>query len=464
MSTFTKINIALLATLLSTLLIFLSLPKTLIAITAIIMVATILQRPLLGLMLFAFFATFVPYTTLELGLRITLSEGMLAMTWMAVGWKLLTHEYTLKFGKTERQLIYLIVFSFIPFIVGQLTVDLPSSGLVNWLRWILNLSLLFLVPIMVANESDRDKLINALLLGSLIMMLFGLFYFIVRHQNTAAFIAFLGHLHYPHLDYTESVIGANFDRMNTTWVHPNVTGGAMALLVPFTFYYGLYVTGWRKVFALTVTVLGMMVLLFSISRGAIVSLVLVLLWLARMRAPFAAKILQIGVVLSITAVLAYPPLQSRLSTTFSSSNASTQVRLDEYKSFPEGIARHPLGIGFKSEPPVDKDLLGISNLWLNYMYKLGFIGMLMFIAVTRVWWKEVRPVADLNKLDKEHGLWVGSMSGILAALLTGIFDHYFSFATVLIALFWMMVAINLDSARRLKAQNSPLLLKKRFFV
>ncbi|HEY0906546.1 MAG TPA: O-antigen ligase family protein, partial [Methylophilus sp.] len=307
-------------------------------------------------------------------------------------------------------------------------------------------------------------MINTLMLGSLIMMLIGLFYFIVRHQNTAAFMALLGKLHYPHLDYTESVIGANFDRMNTTWVHPNLTGGVMALFVPFTFYYGLYQTGWRKLFALTVTALGMMVLLFSISRGAIVSLVLVLLWLSKMRAPFAARILQVGVVLSITAVLAYPPLQSRLSTMFSAKNASTQVRMDEYKKFPEGIARHPLGIGFKTEPPVDKDLLGISNLWLNYMYKMGFIGMLMFIAVTRVWWKEVRPVANLHQLDKEHGLWIGSLSGILAALLTGFFDHYFSFATVLIALFWMMVAINLDSARRLKAQNSPLLLKKRFFV
>ena len=60
MSTFTKVNIALLVTLLSALLVFLSLPKTLIAITAITLIATILQWPLLGLMLFAFFATFIP--------------------------------------------------------------------------------------------------------------------------------------------------------------------------------------------------------------------------------------------------------------------------------------------------------------------------------------------------------------------------------------------------------------------
>lgn len=462
MNNFNKISISLLAALIAALLTYASLSLALLALTMLAAFATILRWPMVGLLLFVFFASFLPYTTLELGLRITISEAMLAITWMAVAWKLLTHEYRWQIGKTERKLLYLILFSLIPFIVGQLTVDLPSSGLVNWLRWILNLSLLFLIPMMIVNEADRDKLIVSLMVGSLGMMLLGLFYFVAHHQDTNAFLTLLKRLHYAHVDYIKSIVDANFDRVQTTWIHPNILGGVMAMLVPFTFFYGLYAHGWRKVLAITVTGLGMLVLLLSISRGAIISLVIVLLWLSKLRAPYAARILQIGVVVSITAVLAYPPLQSRLATTFSSSNASTQVRLDEYKQFPEGIMRHPLGIGFKSEPPVDKDLLGISNLWLNYWYKTSIIGMLLFIAVTRQWWREVKPKTTLQQLDKEHALWIGSTSGILGALITGLFDHYYSFANVLIALFWMLVAINLASARTLAAQDSPKLVKQRY--
>ena len=94
----------------------------------------------------------------------------------------------------------------------------------------------------------------------------------------------------------------------------------------------------------------------------------------------------------VVLVLSYPPLQERLATIFSPQNASTEVRFDEYRMFPKAVARYPLGIGFKVDPPVPgTDLLGISNLWLNFMYKVGLGGMLLFIAVTWRWWREARP-------------------------------------------------------------------------
>jgi len=44
-------------------------------------------------------------------------------------------------------------------------------------------------------------------------------------------------------------------------------------------------------------------------------------------------------------------------------------------------------------------------------------------------------------------LWIGSITGLLAALLTGFFDHYFSFTVVLIALFWLLMGISLQQTR-----------------
>lgn len=93
------------------------------------------------------------------------------------------------------------------------------------------------------------------------------------------------------------------------------------------------------------------------------------------RVPYSGRIIGFGVVIAVALVLFYPPLQDRLATMFSSQNASTEVRIDEYRRFPEALKTYPLGIGFKVDPPVpDSGLLGISNLWLNFIYKLGIPG------------------------------------------------------------------------------------------
>lgn len=52
-------------------------------------------------------------------------------------------------------------------------------------------------------------------------------------------------------------------------------------------------------------------------------------------------------------------------------------------------------------------------------------------------------------LTRDNAIWLGSLGGVLAALISGLFDHYFSFAVVMIGLFWLLVGINLLEARRL---------------
>lgn len=42
-----------------------------------------------------------------------------------------------------------------------------------------------------------------------------------------------------------------------------------------------------------------------------------------------------------------------------------------------------------------------------------------------------------------------------SALVSGLFDHYFSFAVVMVALFWLMVGINVLEARRLFPARLP---------
>lgn len=409
---------------------------------------TIIRKPIYGFLLFAFVAPFIPYTTVKLGIRITISEALLAITWLGVLWQLFIHKLKPHLGMTEKALIVLIIFSVLPFVIGQVTIMAEGKGLVNWIRWTLNLSILFLVPMLIDDKSKRDQLIIMLLLGILANLLLSIGLF-VKNRDAQSMIPILASLQYAHPEAVQDIFSGNFTRMASPWVHPNLTGGALVLFLPLAFFYGLSESGFRRKLGLFVAVLSAVGLMLSISRGAILSLALVLMWLAYLRVPYSSKMILWGGALSIMLVAFYPPLQERLSTMFSSTNASTEVRLDEYRLFPDAVAKYPMGIGFKVDPPVpgDDNLVGISNLWLNIVYKIGFIGLILYLAVTIFWWRETRPRGKIKTITKDNALWLGSHAGVLAALTTGLFDHYFSFTMVLIGLFWLLLGLNLQASR-----------------
>ncbi|AZE93985.1 Pellicle/biofilm biosynthesis inner membrane protein PslJ, possible O-antigen ligase [Pseudomonas orientalis] len=433
--------------------------KAFLAVLGLAAAVTILRFPFWGLLLFALVATFMPYSTLNLGIRSTVCEAILALTWGAVLWhsflSRLPHAPRLARRPTDQMLLWLMLFSVFPFIVGQVSIHAETSGVANWLRWLLNLSGVFLTAKLLVDYKRRESLVIALLLGTLAMLVMSIAVF-VRTRSGAGIAPILALLNYGNFDMLKFGLEAMSSRMGSPWMHPNAIGGIMALLLPLAFCYGMTEQGWRRALGLGVACLGAAALLLASSRGAMVSLALVLIWLATRRVPYTGRLLMIGAALTVALVMAYPPLQERLATIFSSSNASTEVRFDEYSMFPQAVAAYPFGIGFKVDPPVPgTQLLGISNLWLNFIYKTGVVGMLLFIAVTVRWWREARPEKGPIRLTKDNALWLGSMAGILSALVSGLFDHYFSFAVVMVALFWLMVGINVLEARRLFPARLP---------
>lgn len=423
------------------------------------LILALLQRPVWGLILFGFMATSLPYTTLEVGLRMTISEAMLALTWIGVLWQWFIggpNSGSVNWRPTEKWLRWLMLFSFIPFVLGMLIVNAEGNGPVNWVRWLMNLSVLFLVPILLQTDKDRERLITALLLGNLFMLLLSVLVFL-KDRDALSMMPILLSLKYVHPEALQDIFSANYERMGSPWVHPNLTGGVLVLFIPLALFYGWTRPGWKRLLGFSVAILGCAGLLFSISRGAILSLGLVLIWMNYKRVPLSGRVIGLGAFLGLTLVLFYPPLQERLATMFSSTNASTEVRVDEYLRFPEAMSRYPMGIGFKVDPPVPgSDLLGISNLWLNFIYKLGIPGMLLFILVTTSWWKEVKPGNAVREITRHNAIWLGSISGILAALLTGLFDHYYSFTFVLIGLFWLVMGISLQQVREQEQINETI--------
>ena len=428
--------------------------KVTAALIGIAAMVTIIRRPLRGLLLFGVLATFLPYATVQIGIRTTVSEALLMLVWAS----LLAHRLfalynpPLNLMRTERWLIALMLFSALPFVVGQLTVNAEGNGPINWVRWLFNLSPLFLVPRLLGDEKSREQMTIAMLLGTLLLLLLSIPVYL-KNGNSTAIISIIGGLGYSNLDTLNEGLSGFSTRMGTPWTHPNIAGGAMAMLLPLAFCIGVTRRGAVRTLGLAVAVLAAAGLLFTGSRGALLSLLVVMCWMARKRVPYVGRMLMAAVFLGALLLMFYPPLQERLLGLFSSNDASTAVRFDEYSHFPDAVKMFPLGIGFKVDPPVlGTGLWGISNLWLNYIYKLGIPGMLLFIAVTVSWWKEARLNGNAVILNRDTALWLGTRAGVMSALLSGFFDHYFSFTTVLIALFWLLLGLNLHEARRLQSK------------
>jgi hypothetical protein len=428
--------------------------KVTAALIGIAAMVTIVRRPLRGLLLFGVLATFLPYATVQIGIRTTVSEALLMLVWAS----LLAHRLfalynpPLNLMRTERWLIALMLFSALPFVVGQLTVNAEGNGPINWARWLFNLSPLFLVPRLLGDEKSREQMTIAMLLGTLLLLLLSIPVYL-KNGNSTAIISIIGGLGYSNLDTLNEGLSGFSTRMGTPWTHPNIAGGAMAMLLPLAFCIGVTRRGAVRALGLAVAVLAAAGLLFTGSRGALLSLLVVMCWMARKRVPYVSRMLMAAVFLGALLLMFYPPLQERLLGLFSSNDASTAVRFDEYSHFPDAVKMFPLGIGFKVDPPVPgTGLWGISNLWLNYIYKLGIPGMLLFIAVTVSWWKEARLSGNAVILNRDTALWLGTRAGVMSALLSGFFDHYFSFTTVLIALFWLLLGVNLHEARRLQSK------------
>jgi hypothetical protein len=417
------------------------------AAVALALAVAIFAQPLRGLLLFALLAPAVPW--MKAG-PLPLPEALLVLTWVGVaiqwlggrmpGWPT---------GRTERMLGWLIVWTIVPLIAGELRPEGDGIGPLNWVRWVLNVSPVFLLPLLVRDERARERLLLLLLIGFATLLVISLGFFAIS-RDPGRMTAFLASLRYPHPEVIQDIFYADPSRMPSPWIHPNSTGGAMLLAAPLGVFYAVAHHGWRRVLGAFVFVAGAAGIVFSGSRGALLCLGVFVAWLAWRKTPYAGRGLLLATLLAVSLLLVYPPAQKRFASLFSSNDVSTGVRFDEYAHFPGNALRYPLGLGFKAETPAsspEKNVYGISNLWLNYWFKLGLPGMLLFIAVVRAWWREVRLSGDFRHVGRHNAMRIATTGTVLAALATGFIDHYFSVTQVLISLFWLILAMGLLLAR-----------------
>ncbi len=152
-------------------------------------------------LLFCLIGTFLPYSTVQIGIRTTVSEALIMLTWGSYLLQAMFQEQVRVPGmlRTEKLLVALMLFSAFPFLVGQLTVVAEGNGPINWVRWLFNLSILFLVPRLLTDSKNLENAVMALLGGTLLMLLLSISLYVAKGTATAI-IPILGSLGYSGAD------------------------------------------------------------------------------------------------------------------------------------------------------------------------------------------------------------------------------------------------------------------------
>jgi hypothetical protein len=418
----------------------------------------ILVQPFYGLLLFTFTASFLPFSQIAPNIPLTFSESVLILTWASIFFKFVTGEVKMQFGATEYAVLVLLVYSIVPLLLGMSQVPYGEHGFVRWARWLINVSPLFLIQILVKDEKCLKAVIYATILGAFFMVALSLGSFI-RHWDARDLLTTLDTLHYPS-EY-RSALAATFGvvaRISSPWVHPNMLGGFLTLILPITILFAIKAQEPLRMALLIFITLALAVLFLSISRAAMIGLGVVSLCFIRWRVPFAIPAAIGAVAMLAVIAIFYPPVQDRIMNLFDKERtpsgfvmSSTDTRIEEYKKFPLAVAEFPYGIGFATDPTSIVEhypnLRQISNLWLNYWYKIGLPGLLIFIWITIRWWKEVSISSSDGEFNTIRLYQTGLVGGLIGTFTIGLFDHYFSFQWVLVALFWMFLGLSLIPAR-----------------
>ena len=348
------------------------------------------------------------------------------------------------------------------FIVGLTHAPLTSYLLRHFAEVMLSVALFFLVVNTVRDVERLRRIVRALILGSFGAALLGILLYIIADQISSDFVmralSALGRLGYPTGPGVLRYIRDDPElpmRATSTSVDPNVLGSllniALGISVPQLFTERPIIRQRYLIPILGVMALG---LGLTMSRGSMVGVGVALAFVATLRYRKLWLIL-----LAALAVLLLLPQTQALVTHFIEGlqieDLATQMRMGEYKDALILIERYPwLGVGFGGSPDIDT-YIGVANVYLLIAEEMGLIGLTSFLLVivvlfARFWRMRGQAVND----PELEPLWWGLHTGIIGALVGGIFDHYFFNLDFhhSVTLFWLVVGLA-AAAGKLRMMN-----------
>lgn len=350
-------------------------------------------------------------------------------------------------------IVIFIGFTLFSFVAGLGHAQPTTMVLRKFVELILSIVMGIVLVDIARDPQTLRRLALAIILIGGVQAVIGLALYFLNDQMAERILNALGRFGYPvggviryiNDDPTEA------ERAIGTWIDPNAYGGFLmmvAALVGTQIVAERPVTG-RRWIAFVLFVPITVALVLTQSRSAVMGLGAAFLFVAALR----YRWLLIPIALAVVLALVLPFTQAYIERFIEGVNGqdlSTQMRLGEYKDAFILISRYPLiGVGFAGAP--DRDIyLGVSSLYLKIAGGTGLIGLSLFLlTLAETFRYGLKRWSALLASPLLTNVWLGFAAGLIGALVSGIFDHYyfnieFHGASLM---FWTFVGLMLAAAR-----------------
>jgi len=244
-------------------------------------------------------------------------------------------------------------------------------------------------------------------------------------------------------------------RATGTSIDPNSFGGTLAVIAALLLPQALdRAPSVPRRLAVAMAVVVIAALVATVSRGSLVGLAAAVGVIGLLR---DRRLLATGLVagLGLIALAAVVPWTAAYVEHFTAGllteDRATQMRLGEYKDAMRLIERYPLfGVGFGD--PGDVDLYrGVSSLYFIVAETMGLVGLgafaaLMAAALGRLFVAWRRAAGTAGEPGDVRPILLGCLAALTAALVSGLFDHYFFTYAHAFALLWLVIALGMRGA------------------
>lgn len=337
------------------------------------------------------------------------------------------------------------------FIFGLAHAPLTSYLLRHFAEIMLSVALFFLVLNTVRDVERLKRLVQALIICAFGAAVLGIVLYFIASQISAdqviRALSALGRLGYPTGPGVLRYIRDNPElpmRATATSVDPNVLGSLLSLALGITLPQIFAARPFMRRRHLIVIAATMALCLgLTISRGALVGLGCALIFVATLRYRRLWGLMIAALVL----LLILPQTQTYVNHFLQGirgEDLATQMRFGEYKDALILIRRYPwLGVGFAGSPDIDT-YIGVSNVYLLIAEQMGLIGLTGFLIIVVVFFARFWQTRKLAAAESElSAMWWGLHTGIVSALVGGIFDHYFFNLDFhhSVTLFWLVLGL-----------------------
>jgi len=381
-------------------------------------------RPWDGFLVAVAVAVLLPFGVLPISLGLTPSYLELTLLGFLAGWflsPLSGGRWLGRFSLLDALAWTLIGLTFLSLVLGR---GVTATTLHNYGKLALGLLSFFGVRHLACARTYIRQFLRLFLLAASLAAFLGVFLQALPDSLARDLLVGLGPLGYPTqgrvLRYVEDDPGG-LERAIGTSVDPNSFGGMLAVAAAMALpsFFSVGERRWTAGIRMALLLAGLYLTHSRAALGGFLAATVFLatvryrrLWWFLLTAALLLALLTLGLGWSA-------PTLERLRQGVLFQDLANRMRLAEFANALAIVGRYPvLGVGWGNAPDVDLST-GVSSLYLTVAERMGLLGLLSFLA-----WAGTALAQGVSLARREEER-LPLLAGAVAALSTGLLDHYF---------------------------------------